>query len=47
MADLNLAITDISKRGLEYEKDILQMVEVEGQAVCVLAILPFFQNADR
>lgn len=39
MVMLNLAIIDISKRGLELKKDILRMVEVEGQAVRLLGIL--------
>jgi hypothetical protein len=42
MIILNLFVIDTSKRGLELKKDILQMVEVEGQADVYLPFLFFF-----
>jgi len=46
-AMVNLVATGISKRGLELKKDILQTVEVAGQAVCPPTMLLLFPIANR
>jgi hypothetical protein len=46
-AMLNIVATGISKRGLELKKDIVQTVEVAGQAVCPPTMLLLFLIANK